>query len=76
MGKKDLDFFFNCNDGCNFSSNKGCVWDLFRNSQKCKHIFFCKKKRITAKFGIGHNGKSTSLYWLITNRVMGDLVIV
>ena len=53
------------------------VFEIYsENSQKCKHTFFSKKKRITAKFGIGHNGKSTSLYWLITNRVMGDLVIV
>ena len=40
-GKKGFGLFFNCNDGCNFSSNKGCVWE---NSQKCKHTFFSKKK--------------------------------
>ena len=33
------------------------------------------QKKDAVKFGIGHNGKSTSLYWLITNRVIGNLPV-
>ena len=33
------------------------------------------QKKDAVKFGIGHNGKSTSFYWLITNRVIGNLPV-
>ena len=44
------------------------------------YTFYCKKKLLNTKkdavkFGIGHSGKPTSLYWLITNRVIGNLPI-
>ena len=54
------------------------VFEIYsENSQKCKYTFYCKKKlnakKNAVKFGIGHDGKSNSLYWLITNRVIDNL---
>ena len=81
MGKKDLDFFLIVMMVVIFPPIR-VVFEIYsKNSQKCKYTFYCKKKSLNAKkkdavkFGIGHNGKSTSLYWLITNRVIGNLPV-
>ena len=81
MGKKDLDFFLIVMMVVIFPPIR-VVFEIYsENSQKCKYTFYCKKKitkckkKDAVKFGIGHNGKSTSLYWLITNRVIGNLPI-
>ena len=78
-GKKDLDFFLIVMMVVIFPLIR-VVFEIYsENSQKCKYTFYCKKKKITkckknaVKFGIGHNGKSTSLYWLVTNRFIGNL---